>query len=476
MPQNEHDYYRHPEVIKRMLEYGGVPLWITSNLDIGYPEGYGDLKESGNLAEAASNMSADYIVRYGTEVPTKYESLRKWQLGKALDSHADVFRSRADEKNLVCLLDFERCSFHDRGLNYRDMVGTFQDLDPFLWSVLSVYHDLGLNTKQLMVLATANGYQIGFKVPKFYQDGRMTEGYIALQSIGHVSDSERGKNHNLTEKRNRVVTDDEAWANEGWGKLAELIFHEAKARAPGFGNETPIVFGDYNVDDRNPTTISADISFIGDPLFMRDDRFPFSLHSKHITEPWKCDPVTAYFTPKQIAIPRMIPCNGQDIGLKGVFENRRNFHNAANLASVITCDLPAKDWEVAQAVEIYKGTDVAAAHAYFDDWSKCTYEFDEDRHGWPGMPNDLKEVVYHPNPSILNPGNIRALVHHNHYHRGFHPMSTAGLIAGRIEFNKNYMEENFYRYDALKRAIGWTRPFFTEIAIGAADWRNTVNW
>ncbi len=471
MPQNAHDYYRHPEVIKRMLEYCGVPSWVTEQFKIKYPRGYGPLNKS-NIGDIGKLMSAMYLVEYGTKVPTagKYRCMEPWQLGEMLDKTVDVFRSVHDEDNMICVLDVEHVNHTDAGYNYRDQKGLFWSLEPFHQALMSVYRDLGFSP---LVIATGQGYHYGFRVPK------NEHAYNTLQSLGFVSHEEREKNHyrRYGSRRSRVVTDDEAWAYDGWSKLVEFISNEAMKRARKFGNKLPIVIGDQWAGNR---TISVDLSAFADPIFIRDIRLPFSLHQKHKTNPGKVGYETAKKTPYNIAIPRFTPCNNNELSLNDLFRLRRiNYDDAANYATTIRTDLPVMSLAIENTTREYLGSDVHQAHAHFDQGMEM-FKFGNYHKRFSEKYNKLKHIRLHPdlvkklNSSTgdqLNPNVIKAVLDVQLRHN-VHPADTVAFLAGKLDY---YELLGGYKSSPVKRMTGWIRAFYTQHVTGTNNWKKTIS-
>ena len=475
MANNAHDFYRHPEVIKRLLEYCGVPIWISRRADIGYPDGHGPLRKSKNLRNLGKLMTSMYLVEYGVKVPTaaKFRSRETWQLGQILDKEADVFRSVHDEDNLICVLDVERVSHHFPGDNYVDMVRAFWCLEPFHQALMSVFKSFGFSP---LVIATGQGYHYAFRIPK------SDHAYTLLQSIGFVSESERQRNvyRSYGSRRRRLVTDDEAWAYDGFGKLAEYIGNRAMFRAARYGNKLPVVIGDQYVKTRQGDVISVDLSAFGHTLHMRDIRLPFSLHQKHKVNPGKVGYEIARNTPLSIAIPRFTPCNGNELSLDELFANRRNFHNAANFAGAIVTELPVMSWAVENMMDAYNNSDVGRAHRYFDqgmesfrrkDYKK-RFSFKDRFRGLPGHVRDAISRPFNNANQLLKPDIIRdvtlALLK-----RKWHPADIVALLAGKMDYFS--LDVDLSKNCPVKWMTGWVRAFYVQTVTGSINWRSTVS-
>ena len=475
MPKNAKDFYRHPEVIKRMLEYCGVPDWITARADIGYPANHGPLRKSYNLRNLGKLMSTMYLVEYGVRVPTaqKFRAKETWQLGQILDKRADVFRAVHDEDNLICVMDVERVSHHFPGDNYLDMTRAFWCLEPFHQALMSVFRDFGFSP---LVIATGQGYHYGFRVPK------SEYAFELMQSIGFVTTSERRLNlyKRYGSKRRRFVQDSEAWAYDGWGKLAEFISNEAMWRARRFTNKLPVVIGDQYAGTRHGDVISVDLSAFGFPLHMRDVRLPFSLHQKHKVNPAKVGHEIARNTPYNIAVPRFTPCNNHELSLDDLFNNRRNYHNTAQYAGSVTTDLPEMTWGVERMIKAYKRSDVYNAHRYFDQGMEQFIGSDYKKHfqfneSFRGLPYHVKDALWHPTKNgnhLLKPDVIRnvtlAMLKKN-----WHPADIVALLAGKMDYFG--LDVDLRKHCPIKWMTGWVRPFYVQTVTGTMDWHVTVD-
>lgn len=474
LPDNAHDFYRCPEVIKRMLEYCGVPIWVTKDIVIDYPPNWGALEKSPNIGELGKLMSAQYLVEYGVNVPSiaQFRSREQWQLGEILDREADVFRSLHDKNNIICVLDVERVCHHNPGDNYLDMVNMFWCLEPFHQAMMSVYRDLGLEP---LVIATGQGYHYSFRIPKD------TKAYKLLQEIGFVTESEKQRNIYKREgsRRKRIVTDDEALAYDGWSKIAEFIANEAMSRAADFGNQLAVVIGDQYPSPfygkvEYGDYISVDLSASGGTLFMRDVRVPFSLHQKHKTSPWKVGHDISRNTPVNITIPRYTPCNGHELTIDDLCGNRRNFHNSYNLARAITTDIPDTSEEMEKVIDKYTHSKIGPAHDYFDQGMyHLTFEFKDS---FSDLPDDIKDILWHPYNNLnqlLNPNKIRDVTL-TLLHKNWHPIDIVGLLAGKCDYFG--LDVNWSKYCPIKWMTAWVRAFYTQTVTGTIDWRRTVNW
>ena len=102
-----HDYYRDPNVIRRMLEFCGV----SKEEARGFSTEGGDLIRSQRLKEHTKKFSCEYLVGFGgrllNERGEDHESVYNHSLGWLLDCDLDVFRAIWDKKSTLGVIDIE---------------------------------------------------------------------------------------------------------------------------------------------------------------------------------------------------------------------------------------------------------------------------------------------------------------------------------------------------------------------------------
>ena len=108
-----HDYYRDPNVIKRIMEYCGVPNRITK--EFSHDLGIRELQHSNKIRSIMyNNSTTEYLSGWGEHLKNtrgKAQTSRKPEdLGELLDYDLDLFRSIWDKENILFILDIEYMS------------------------------------------------------------------------------------------------------------------------------------------------------------------------------------------------------------------------------------------------------------------------------------------------------------------------------------------------------------------------------
>jgi hypothetical protein len=432
-----HDYYRDINVIRRILEYCGVPEETASDFKL--EENPGRLDDSQKLREITKLMTVEYISGYGKNLletfGKKASSRYNEHLGELLDRDLNLFRSLWDREKVTFLLDIEYVSHKYPGevyLNPSKIYGKMEPLYRCLWDLFSEY---GIKP---MTIVTGQGYHFVFDInsynPSKWGIKTVTEVAKKLVDIGHVEETIKGKYQHLPwhTKRKRKVELDLGRAFDSVGKLLEFILHQAIPRLTKYGLRLPVGIGDLVPGNPNQEMINLDLSTYASPLYTRVTRSAFSIHDKHKANKW------TEHLPVHITIPRYTPFNDNELGLEEVFANRRNFHNSANYAAAIRMNVPEYTDEVLKLIDDYKNSKLFQFHQDFD---KTEHENPDDWHrtydsfNLSEIPPCVSEAVGNPNPSLLQPAQIQTLVRVLTGKEWWHPKHVAGLIRSKYERN-----------------------------------------
>jgi hypothetical protein len=462
-----HDFYRDERVIKRMLEYCGVPCEFTKNFQIGPNfERYNYAQTLGSLSylqDITQSMSTEYLVGWGKrlieEHGREFESVYNEHFGRLLDLGLDVFRAIWDRRSTVAVMDVEYFSKKFPGAAYAHQEAVYERLEPFHRAMMSTLRKFGINP---LVVATGQGYHYSFRVAN---DSPVAS---ELERLGQVDSSVLWKYLHPSEKRKRVVPLADGRRYDTIGKLLEFITHEAIRAREHFGCDMPVTIGDIVVGNQYQETINVDLSAFANPVFMRDVRLPFSTHHKHKVQIKKVGREISEKIPVQIAIPRYTPCNNHELPLHELFRNRRHFENSANYAGAITTDIPESSRGVARLIEAYLASRLYRFHREFEqtemddprDWYR-TY----DRFNLRSVPPCVANIVETPNPFMLQPTQIQTLVRVLTSKGWWHPKHVAGLIRSKYEREHGW-EVNWDKYDANMWACVWTRFYYGLIVNG----------
>jgi len=459
---NTHDFYRDPEVIKRILEYCGVPAIATKNFKVK------DGSLNNQLKDISKHITVEYLSGWGEHFQRtkgkKASSLTPEHLGVLLESDLNIFRSVWDKQKITFVMDIEYLSHKFPGEAYVNPVDTFWKMEPVyrcFWDTLQEYNITP------MTLVTGQGYHFVFDVNSYNVSHKnpnkeVTATAKQLVELGHVEETLKGKYEHFPEstKAQRKLELDLGKTFDSVGKLLEFITHKVMQKLPSYGLQIPVGVGDLIPGNDRQEMINLDLSTYVSPLFTRVMRTAFSIHDKHKYK--NIDILT------QITIPRFTPCNGNELSLDEVFHNRRNFRNSAEYAKAITMNIPTAGHGVLKLIKDYKNSDLYKFHQDFDntrqdhpnDWHK-TY----DRLNLNEVPPCIATSLANPNPALLQPAQIQTLVRALTGKQWWHPKHVAGLIRSKYERNHDW-EYNWGKYDANKHAKGWVRMYAGFLAMG----------
>jgi len=449
---NTHEFYRDTNVIRRILEYCGVPASETANFHL--DRDVGRLHDSSNLRRMTDKMTVEYVCGWGETfaktIGKKASSRYNKDLGELLDGDLNLFRSVWDKQKMTFLLDVEYVSHKFPGEAYLNQEATFWKLEPMYRCIWDTLGEFGIKP---LTLVTGQGYHFVFDVNSYdrshyLRDRKVSPVARKLAEIGYLEETLGGKYESLpgNTKRRRIVEPELGKAFDAVGKLLEFIIHKVVTRLPKYNVSLPVGIGDLTPGNASQEIINLDLSSYADPLFTRVMRTAFSIHDKHKDK--------GIDIPTQITIPRYTPCNGNELWLDEVFRNRRHFHNSANYAAAITMNIPDCTEGVFRLIDDYSKSDLHKFHQEFDhtkqdhpnDWNRTYDHFDLGQ-----LPPCVAQAVASPNPAMLQPDQIQALVRVLTGKRWWHPSHVAGLIRSKYERNHGW-EFNWGKYDANRHA------------------------
>lgn len=464
------EFYHDQHVLRRMLEYCGVPAEETAAFQL--EPGVTSLAKSRILKEIAGKMSAEYLSGWGDfflRTKGKRASSRiPEQLGELLDGNLNIFRSVWDKQKMTFLLDVEYVSHKFPLETYLNPWRVFNILEPVYHCLQDIFGDYGIKP---MTLATAQGYHFVFDVssfntsPESARQREVTDITRQMVEMGFLEETLRGKYSQASphSKRRRVVEPELGRAFDAVGKLLEFVAHKAIQRLPSYGLKIPVGIGDVVPGNHMQELINLDLSTYADPLYTRVMRTAFSIHDKHKSKGLKA--------PVHITIPRYTPRNGNELSLAEIFQNRRHFQNSANYARAITMNIPECSAGVEKLHQDYRQSPLADFHKDFDqtsqdspaDWPK-TY----DRMNLRDVPPCVASAIADPNPALLQPKQIQTLVRVLTAKKRWHPSHVAGLIRSKYERDHQWTF-NWGKYDANRHARTWVRFYAGLLAAGLDD-------
>ncbi len=465
------EYYANTSIIRRMLEYCGVPTTVTETFNLPQKK---LPKDSDALTEISIHKTCEYLVGWGEGMKNagkgEFKSLPNNSLGWLLNSEygrTDIFRSIWDKKSNLCVIDIEYFSKKYPGETYVNQERVFWELEPTLQCMKLIFLSYGIKP---LITATGQGYHISFRIDK-KKDNEDNPVYNELKEIGQVEDTLRGKYQHLSleSRRSRPVTDEEGKVYDALGKLVEYVTHKTMKSAHKYGNKMPIVVGDIAVGNEKGEAISIDLSAFANPLYMRDIRLPFSKHHKHKMKKDLGNDIKEIRT--AVAVPRFTPCNGNELTLDELFNNRRNYRNCANYANAITTEIPECSEGILKLINEYKQSKLYEFHKDFDNMkedSPSSWNLTYDRFELEKVPPCVSHMLSNPNPWLLQPTVIQTLVRTLAGKGWWHPKHIAGLIRSKYERDHKW-EVNFHKYDANTWATVWTRIYAGMLATGTDE-------
>ncbi|MFC1854223.1 hypothetical protein ACFL27_28905 [candidate division CSSED10-310 bacterium] len=472
---DELDYYRDERVIRRMLEYCGVPPALTQHFSLGHDYHRYDkgslLNDRSDLSTLTDAMSTEYLVGWGRYLVENrnygFESVKNFSMGWLLDKGLDIFRSIWDRENTIGIIDVEYFSRKYPGLAYADPESTYAKLEPFHRCLMHTLFHFGFNP---LVLATGQGYHYVFRI---HNASPLAE---RLVQIGHVEASTKDKYLQRGGRRDRIVTLEEGKRFDAIGKLIEFLVHLTIHQRDHFGTWLPVTIGDIAVGNEAQEAINVDLSCYANPLFMRDIRLPFSTHQKHKLQARKVGQWVSSNIPIQIAIPRYTPCNGNELSLFELLHNRRHFLNSANYAGAITTEIPECSHGLWNLLQAYYASPLHQFHIHYD-WAQQEnpfyWPYTYDRFDLRMVPPCVAHILAHPNPALLQPTQIQTVVRTLCSKEWWHPKHVAGLIRSKYERNFGW-EIDWTKYDANMWALGWTR-FYAGMLADGTDHKEDFN-
>ena len=436
------EFYHNDGVTRRILEYCGVPIETAREFSW----------ERNNLGNIANTMTSQYISGWGRNLKERFGkealSFKKENIGELIDGGNNLFRALWDTNYITFFFDVEYVCNRDPKRIYTHSKEIFWQMEPVYCTIKEVFNQYGIKP---MTIATGQGYHFVFQVPWFCPETR------ELVNIGYLEDTVKGKYQHLTHKRDIVVSDDEGRAFDGTGKVLEFIAQDVISRLNGFN--IPVGIGDLVPGNEKREMINLDLSSYPDPLHLRVMRTAFSTHDKHRKK--------GLILPVMVATPRYTPCNEHEIGIDEIFHNRIHFEHSAEYANAITCSMPWFGNEFGNLMRAYKSSDLFRFHQDFDatgqehhsKWPETYDRFDTRQ-----LPDCIKFVLENPNPNLLQPAQIQALVRVLTGKGWWHPSHVAGLI--RSKYERGNWEYEWRKYDANRHARVWTRIYSGMIATG----------
>ena len=421
------DYYRHPAVRRRMLEFIG-----------------GDDPE---------NATAVYLSRCDLVSPYDFFPRPPAELDSFLDHGLDVGRSLWDRRFLVVHLDLEYVNFDFPAEPYLDPSRTFALQRPMVEAVGELFAGFGLAPLHLL---SGRGHHFVWQVPRDSEIFRELTELVALPE--HLAEHYRKPHPPLGEP----VSLDHGRAFAGLALVIEYLAQCIKERAAA-NSTLPVELTAVMVgpQQRGREMVSVDISEYADPLNLRMIRLPFSAYLK----PWNQYGIIHPDSGDQIPLMFAIAVPAADS--EQMVEVMRDASRAAALAETADARIPVQAEATARLLAAYRQSRLAAFHQYFyaaghDPPERWPSGY--DRLAMSRLPTCVVRILSQPNTLLLEPAAIRQVVT-TLLALDWHPRHIAGLIRSKYERDYGWGGK-WYLYDAASRADFYTRIFAGLIATG----------
>ncbi len=476
------EFYRNPHVLKRILEYCGVPAEETANFEV--EEGI-LLKDSAALKAVAERMSVEYVAGFGDglrEATGKGASSRyPHQIGELLDLGVNFFRSLWDKSKLTFLLDVEHFSKVNIDMPYRRQGELLQRFEPAYRCLWDMFAEYGI---QPMTLVTGKGYHFVFDVASYESNefecngskgednGLKDEGNglkIAtpaareIEQLGHLDGRLRQKYNEIPAggKRRRAVEPELGKAFDAVGRLMEFLVHKALSRLPDYGSDLPGIVFHVVSDNERLESLDFDLSSYFDPIYTRVMRTAFSTYDKHRDPAY---PIKANDVPTLITIPRFVPATGKELTLSEVLELRNDFDRAAAYAAEITTNIPVVNGNISDIIRDFKQSELFA-------FQQRLAESREDRHppfDAGDLPLCIGRIIEDPVPYLRHGMHVRTLVRF-FTRQGWSLGQVADLVRSKYEDRTLQWGHNWQKYDPRLHAFTMVRVYGGLMATGLDD-------
>ena len=423
------DYYRHPAVRDRMLEFLG--------------------------ADEAGDFTAEYIT---ADTPTLAERtpLLPWELAAQLDAGRDICRSLADRDSLIAHLDIEYVNFDFPADAYLDPARAFALQEPVEIAVKRVLGHYGIEALHIL---SGRGHHFVWRIH------RASKVFARLGEAGR---------HTLTQdslvlrRRDGLDAPSITCAFAGLGLLMEFV---ARLVIELSSAETVIPVEMTAVEvapsRRGREMISIDLSEYADPLPMRTIRVPYSGYLK----PWQQSYAVGAGNLPRIGPIIFVTLDVADLrhGMAAMREPKL----AAALARDSSAVIPDQTNGTEHLLHHYLGSELKKTHDHFyaarhDDPRRWPETYDHTP--LEALPGAAREALRHPNDLLLRPVGMKSVTHALLDH-GWHPRHIAGLI--RSKFERDYAWGGEWKdYSPALRADYYTRIFAAErtpVGVEAAE-------
>jgi hypothetical protein len=424
------DYYSHPAVRERMLDFLG--------------------------GESAATATCVYLTAGDIENPRHREPLPPDEIERCWAEGRDISRSLWDRNRLIAHLDIEYVNFDHPDEPYTEPARAFELQKPVEMAILATLADFGIEPLHLL---SGRGHHFAWCIPQG------SEAYHQLIGLGSLQPSLEALYARPHRPRDETLPAPLGMAHAGLGLVIEYLGHRVRQASAPVAH-VPVEFTAVEVGPgiRGREMLSIDLSEYGDPLTSRVIRVPFSLYLK----PWQQRALLGESTVASLPPSFLIPLTNLDTR-----EGLRVMHQLAavlDLARSASTRIPDQSAGMSRLIREYSTSDLAGFHKDFhaieqDPPSAWPHTYDQTP--MDPLPQCARFILDHPNDLLLRPANLRRVVRVM-MALGWHPRHIAGLI--RSKFERDHGWGGLWRgYDPALRADFYTHLFAGQIVTGQDD-------
>ena len=246
------------------------------------------------------------------------------------------------------------------------------------------------------------------------------------------------------------------------GKIAEYI---ALLVMEAFRDNESKGLLPVTISDSIEHCINMDNSWSEGSPFMRSIRSPMSLHKKNrekygkTHQPSLVDVIGTYFDGSHIT---------EERDMNAIMDCMWDVGRAAEHSQWFSGYIPHSNDSLVDFIREYQSSDLYEYHRIFENSEEIPRgQALEYARREQNIPDWTRDILYHPNPSALQPQKIMGLVYDFLYHAHWHPRHIANILRD-CYINPGFnWTQNFVLYPAEEKANFWAR---TSGAV--ALWRN----
>jgi hypothetical protein len=248
----------------------------------------------------------------------------------------------------------------------------------------------------------------------------------------------------------------------GLGKLAEFI---SLATLNAFQDNEAKGMLPVTISDSYERCINIDNSWNEGSPFMRCIRSPFSLHKKNqekygfAQHPPLVDVIGTFFDGNRAQEPA-------DIDF--ILECMWDLEKAAGHASNFSGEIPCSNESLIDLVREYQSSDLYRFHQDFEQQEDLPKGIAVERAKGEGKISDwTRDIIYHPNPSALQPKKMIWMVQDFLINAGWQAKHIANVLRDLYQNPAIGWTQDFFKYPSEEKANYWARTYSA-----VALWKN----